>query len=202
MRAILAEQHLNLLDRLAGCLRVCEPALGGCAETQDAEDDEDLPCNVSEARWDEQTKCEVEEPVADCGDAHTRGSRFKGPDLRSIDPSHRCKSQGVDDDQHVRERNDGVSWRARYSDDDVQIPVDAARDQFTVRAEDTADDKVADTHTDGTVKEQRSATSSVDEKEDGTCEHDEESILDPRRYEKDVAGQIGHLEDVDHVVSL
>lgn len=63
MWPILAEQHLNLLKRLAACFGEGEVELNCGSEAEGAEDDEGSPTDVEEGRGDEEADCEVEEPV-------------------------------------------------------------------------------------------------------------------------------------------
>ena len=55
------EQLLDLFERLTGGLGVGDVRLGGCAETQHAEDDESFPTDVVERWGQEEAESEVEE---------------------------------------------------------------------------------------------------------------------------------------------
>jgi len=57
-----AEHQFNLLERLASCLGISEKSLDGGANTEDAEDDEELPGDVLEAGRNEESNGEVEKP--------------------------------------------------------------------------------------------------------------------------------------------
>jgi len=63
LRPSLAEHDFNFFERLASRLGIGEEGLNGGADAEHAEDDEELPGDVFEARWDEETDCEVEEPL-------------------------------------------------------------------------------------------------------------------------------------------
>ena len=96
-RAPRREHVFDLLERLAARLRVGEVELRGAEEAHGAEDHEHLPRDVGEARRDVQTECEVEEPVADRGDAHAGGAGLEGPDFGGVDPADGGEGEGVDD---------------------------------------------------------------------------------------------------------
>lgn len=61
----LVEERLDLLDSLPGCFGIADERLNCSAEAQHAEDDEQLPTDVLEARRDKQTDGEIEEPVTE-----------------------------------------------------------------------------------------------------------------------------------------
>lgn len=85
----LSEQQLNLLDCLSAGLGVREEGLDGRADTQHAEDDEDVSLDVEERRRREHAQGKVEEPVSHGGQRHTGRARPQRPYLSCVDPSHR-----------------------------------------------------------------------------------------------------------------
>ena len=194
------EQNLNLLEGLARRLRVGEIGLHGGPKAQDAEDEERFPGNIAKGRRDEEAEGEVEEPVGDGRERHTRGARFEGPDFRGVDPGDGGEGQGVDDYEEVGEGYDDVACRARDGDFDVEIAFDAQGNVGPVGAQNSADDKLADSHTYGAVDEEGATAGVVNEEEGHAGEDDEEGVLHPRRDEVDVARQPGHFKHVDHVV--
>ena len=194
------EHELDLLDALAGRLRVGEVSLDGGGEAQHAEDDECFPADVVEGGRDEEADGEVEEPVGGAGEGHARGAGLERPDLGGVDPGDGREGQGVDDHEEVAEGDDGVGGVARDADDDVEVVAHALRHVGAVVAQHAADDEHADAHADGAVDEQGPAAGVVDEEEGAGREDDEERVLHPGRDEPDVPCQPGHLEDVDYVV--
>ena len=194
------EQGLDLLDRLPRRLGVGEEGLGGGAAAEDAEDDEELPGDVLKGRGDEEADCEVEEPVGDGGEGHAGGTRLEGPDLGRIHPGDGRQRDGVDEDEQVAEGDDGGGGGARHLDLDAEVALEAVRERGPVGAEDAANDEHAGGHAEGAVDEEWPSARDVDEEEGGRGPDDEDGVLDPRRHEPDVARQVGHFEDVDHVV--
>lgn len=139
-RSLLAEHELNFLESLSTSLflisscvdyglrttyfGVCEPELDGTCKAESAEDDEDSPADVQESRWDEEADSKVEEPVADGCNTHTGSASLEGPDFCSIDPADGCQGQGVEDDEKIRERDDGMCGSTRDTHDDVGVAGD------------------------------------------------------------------------------
>lgn len=76
-RTAFREQYFDFLQGLLGRFGVEQESLGGCTETEDPEYDESLPADIVEGRGDEETKCEVEEPVRYRGEAHTYGASLQ-----------------------------------------------------------------------------------------------------------------------------
>ena len=81
----LAEQKLNLFDRLACCFGVGDICLGGSTEAQNAEDDEESPFYILEGWGDEKSDGEVEKPIGDGGEGHACCTGFEGPDFCCVD---------------------------------------------------------------------------------------------------------------------
>jgi hypothetical protein len=67
----------------------------------------------------------VNVPVSYRGDAHAGGARLEGPYLSGIDPADWREGQRIDDDEEVREGDDGVGWRACYAHDYICVAADA-----------------------------------------------------------------------------
>jgi hypothetical protein len=57
------EQDFNFFQSLAGCLRIRDECLSCCSKTENAENNKELPGDVLESWWNEESNCEVEEPV-------------------------------------------------------------------------------------------------------------------------------------------
>lgn len=60
----LPEKLFDLFKCFPCRLGICEVSLDGGAEAERSEDDEQFPGDVGEGWWDEETDCEVEEPIA------------------------------------------------------------------------------------------------------------------------------------------
>ena len=86
----------------------------------------------------------------------------------------------------------------RYSD--AKISAKTVGEVCTICTKQTTNDKLADTHAQGTVNEDWSSTGVVNEEEDYRSEDDEQSILDAGCDEVDVSCKTGHLEDVNNVI--
>lgn len=89
--------------------------------------------------------------------------------------------------------------RTSDTNQDVGVVVDTSRDVFC-RGQDTANDKVAETHGQSTVDEKWPTASLVDVEEHDCCKHDKECVLDSGGDEIDVSSQTGHLENVHNIV--
>jgi hypothetical protein len=57
------EQDFDFFQSLAGCLRVRDECLGCCTKAENAENNEELPRDVLEGWWYEESDCEVEQPA-------------------------------------------------------------------------------------------------------------------------------------------
>ena len=119
----------------------------------------------------------LENPVAFCSDTHADCAGFQAPNLCRINPTNWCERHGVDDDEHVREGNDGVGGRAGQENWHVWVTVNPAWDHCS-HGKKAGDDHMADTHDDGSPDEQGAAAHFVDIEEHNAGEHDKQSILD------------------------
>ena len=117
-----------------GSFRVGEVELRGGHEAHQAEDDEHGVANVHKSWGNIEAEGEavergvsgrvfssflevfsyvetesylLENPVAFCSDTHADCAGFQAPNLCRINPTNWCERHGVDDDEHVREGNDG-----------------------------------------------------------------------------------------------
>ena len=147
----LAKEQFNLFQTLASGFRVSEEGLSRRAEAENSIDDEELPRYVLEAGGNEESNGEVEEPVRNSGQGHSRGSRFQAPHFGGIHPCNRSQCQSIDNDHEVRESDDSVRRRSSDADWYVEIAVDTTRNIHTILAEYPADNKEADSHADGTI---------------------------------------------------
>jgi hypothetical protein len=105
-------------------LRICETELGCSHNAKDTEYDEQTVADFSESRKDEKPNCWLSltkaisqnyqltkiEPVSFSGDSHAPGSGLERPDFGCIDPANRRERKGTDNDQKVRECDNGVRW--------------------------------------------------------------------------------------------
>lgn len=57
------EELFDLFKCFTSGLRVGEKSLDGRTEAKASEDDEEFPGDAGEGWWDEETDCEIEEPV-------------------------------------------------------------------------------------------------------------------------------------------
>ena len=119
------EEQFDLLDGLTGRLGVGEEGLDGSADAEDAEDDEEFPRDVLECGRDEEPDREIEQPVRDRGQRHACGAGFERPDLGGVNPSYRGEGDGVDNDEDVAERDDGVGGGTGDLDPDAEVAVQA-----------------------------------------------------------------------------
>lgn len=84
----LSKEQLDFLDRLSTRLRIRQEGLDSRANTQDAEDDEDLVLDVLEGGRREQAEREVEDPVGDSGQRHAGSTGPERPDFGGVDPGN------------------------------------------------------------------------------------------------------------------
>lgn len=85
-------------------------------------------------------------------------------------------------------------------DDDVFVSSNASWNVATIAPQDTSNNELANTHPDGSVDQQRSSSSLVNEEEHDGGKDNEQRVLDAGRYQVDVAPETGHLKDVNDIV--
>jgi len=94
-----------------------------------------------------------------------------------------------------------MGWGTFHLDDHICVAVYAPGDEFSITAHQASDYKLTCSHSDGAEDEEMTAASLVDVEEDDAGEDDEESVLDTRTDQVDVASKASHFEDIYDVVS-
>ena len=103
-------------------------------------------------------------PNANGRNAHADSTSLQRPHLSRVDPRHRGECKGVDNDQQVAERNDGVGFRAMKLDGDIRVAADATRNVLPSGQEPT-NDVMASSHRKSTVEQKWPAASPIDVEE-------------------------------------
>lgn len=93
-----------------------------------------------------------------------------------------------------------MRWWPDHSDNDVEVTGYAPWGWFLVRRDHCADDEVTKSHPNCTVNKEWATASSVNVKKGDYRTNECEDVIDARCDEVDVAGQICHLKEVDHVI--
>ena len=193
------EDLLDLLKKLLGGLGEQEEHVPEHAEAEDGEDNVHLPFDVLKPWWHEVRKGEVEDPVGRGAKRDGLSTNAERVEFWWIDPRDWAPGWCVRGNEEVGACNDSRGW-VTGDGHRLSCVVELARGRrHGVVSEERSIDDEPSHHQEGTDKQGRTTTPSVDPEKSWNGHNHVNDELDGRG-QQDVAAEAGHGEDVGDVV--
>lgn len=198
-RGGVVEDLLDLLQKLLGRLGKQEVDVPKHSEAEDGEDDVDLPLDVLEPGWHEVRKGEVEDPVGRGSQRDSLSTDAEGVEFWWVDPGYWAPGGCERGNEEVGARNDGLGWSAGDGHGLGGVVELALVWRHRVVAKQGGVNDEPGHHQEGTDKQGRTTTPTVDKDQSWDGHNHVDDELNGRR-EQDVATEACHREDVGDVV--
>lgn len=191
---------LGLFQGLASRLGEEEEDVEEGNGVEDGKDEVRLPLDVGKGHGREETQGGVEGPVSRGGHGDTLASETEREQLRGVGPGDGTPGGRKRGHEEIRAGDEALGGSTRHTHGLGGNVVDTAGNDLTIGGENTGVGVHPEGHEDGTNKERRTATPSVDPEQGRDGHEDVDDVLDGRGEQVGIATVAGHGEDVGNVV--